>query len=63
MRFEENKIILCSGKKGGCGCPTIHIDDKSYIRIDDDYGNTIKITPEEFLMFEDAVKQFKDKNV
>jgi hypothetical protein len=60
MRFEENKIILCSCRRGS-NCPTIHRKENGGVEITDDYNGKISLTEEELFMLTDAVEAYKNK--
>ncbi len=59
MRFEENKIVLCSCRRGS-NCPTIHPKDDGF-DITDDFGGKVSLTNEEFFELAEAVEVYRKR--
>ena len=57
LRPEGNKIFMCCGK---ANCPNVEVSPEGDINISDDYGNKVKMKPEEASLISQAVKQLQD---
>ncbi len=60
LRPEGNKIFMCCGK---ANCPNVEISTDGDINISDDFGNQVKMKPEEASLISEAVKQLQKKSV
>jgi hypothetical protein len=54
MKLKENQILLCCGGKA---CPVISDMKDGMIKIEDDFGGSIKIKKEQALLINDALKK------
>lgn len=54
MKLKENQILLCCGGKA---CPVLSDLEDGMIKIEDDFGGSIKIKKEQALLVHDAVKR------
>ena len=56
LRQDGPKIFMCCGK---AGCPSVEFDSEGMVKINDDFGNTVKMNKEEAALIAGAVEQLK----
>ncbi len=54
MKIKENQVLLCCGGKA---CPILSDLEDGMIKIEDDFGGSIKIKKEQALLVHDAIKK------
>ena len=54
MKLKSNQILLCCGGKA---CPVLSDLEDGMIKIEDDFGGSIKIKKEQALLVHDAIKK------
>ena len=54
MKIKENQVLLCCGGKA---CPVLSDLEDGMIKIEDDFGGSIKIKKEQALLVHDAIKK------
>lgn len=54
MKLKENQILLCCGGKA---CPVLSDMEDGMVKIEDDFGGSIKIKKEQALLIDDALKK------
>ena len=54
MKLKENQILICCGGKA---CPVLSDMEDGMIKIEDDFGGSIKIKKEQALLIDNALKK------